>query len=321
MLLTIVTALLPIIVTLLLGFFAGWHKDFSQEQAGVLNHMVMLYALPMLLVAGILSTPLHELTSNLGVLLWIAVGMIGGWVIVFVVAHYLFRSGARVSALRALAIAGPAVPFVGPTVLGTVFPTDAPLAIAVASLLMNIVQVPVTLVLLATGIPAAGSPAGAAPVPRSGWQVAVAALRHSVRQPVVWAPIAAFVLLLIGLDMPTWLKGSFTTLGQATGGVALFAVGAVLYAQRVGISVPIVVNVVAKNLLVPGLVLLAMILFGVSGDERALTTITLAIPTASIPVIFAVQYRVAVKEMASTLFFSTVASVATMAGFIWLTGA
>lgn len=321
MLLTIVTALLPIIVTLLLGFFAGWHKDFTQQQAGVLNHMVMLYALPMLLVAGILSTPIREITANLGVLLWIAIGMIGGWAVVFVVARYLLHADARLSALRALAIAGPAVPFVGPTVLGTVFPTDAPLAIAIASLLMNIVQVPVTLVLLASGLTPAPGPSGTAPPERSGWQVAAAALRHSLRQPVVWAPIAAFVLLLFGLDMPSWLKGSFTTLGQATGGVALFAVGAVLYAQRVGFSVPILVNVIAKNLLVPGLVLVAMLLCGVSGDERALTAITLAIPTASIPVIFAVQYRVAEKEMASTLFFSTVASVATMGAFLWLTGA
>lgn len=319
MLLTIVTALLPIIVTLLLGFFAGWHKDFSQDQAGVLNHMVMLYALPMLLVAGILSTPISEIVSNLGVLAWICVGMVGGWALVFVLSRYALRADAPLSALRALAIAGPAVPFVGPTVLGEIFPSDSPLAIAVASLLMNIIQVPVTLVVLAAGRPATAGRDGGPSGRRPSWQVALDALKHAITQPVVWAPISAFVLLLLGLDMPTWLKSSFTTLGQATGGVALFAVGAVLFAQRVVISRAVVVNVIAKNLLVPGLVLLAMVLLGASASTRALTAITLAIPTASIPVIFAVQYRVAEKEMSSTLFFSTITSVLTMAGFIWLT--
>jgi malonate transporter len=44
----------------------------------------------------------------------------------------------------------------------------------------------------------------------------------------------------------------------------------------------------------------------------------LAIPTASIPVILAVQYQVAEQEMA-ILFFSTIFSIVTMGGFIWLT--
>jgi malonate transporter len=45
----IMGALLPIVVILLLGFFSGWHKDFTGDQATILNRMVMLYALPLLL--------------------------------------------------------------------------------------------------------------------------------------------------------------------------------------------------------------------------------------------------------------------------------
>jgi hypothetical protein len=32
---TIIGALLPIVVVLLLGFFGGWHKDFNRDQATV----------------------------------------------------------------------------------------------------------------------------------------------------------------------------------------------------------------------------------------------------------------------------------------------
>lgn len=39
---TIVAALLPIVITLMLGFAAGWHHDFDAKQASVLNRMVML---------------------------------------------------------------------------------------------------------------------------------------------------------------------------------------------------------------------------------------------------------------------------------------
>jgi malonate transporter and related proteins len=49
---TIIGALLPVVVTLLLGFVAGWRHDFDGKQATTLNRMVMLYALPLALFAG-----------------------------------------------------------------------------------------------------------------------------------------------------------------------------------------------------------------------------------------------------------------------------
>ena len=58
---------------------------------------------------------------------------------------------------------------------------------------------------------------------------------------------------------------------------------------------------------------------GWPADVSREAVLTLAIPTSSIPVILAVQYQTAEQEMASTLFFSTVFSVLTMGGFIWLT--
>ncbi|WAW08277.1 AEC family transporter [Oxalobacter formigenes] len=148
MLETIVTALLPIVVTLLLGYFAGLRHDFSQDQASVLNRMVMLYALPLLLFTGILSTPLSEISKSMDVFLWISVGMVGGFILVFLISRFIFKSDSKVAALRAIAIAGPAVPFVGTPVLGVLFPIDADLTIAAGSILMNLIQVPLALVFL-----------------------------------------------------------------------------------------------------------------------------------------------------------------------------
>ncbi|WP_260432076.1 AEC family transporter [Zymomonas mobilis] len=57
MLEVIIAALLPIIITLMIGFFAGWRGDFTANQAAILNKMVLRYALPMTLFSGILSIP------------------------------------------------------------------------------------------------------------------------------------------------------------------------------------------------------------------------------------------------------------------------
>ena len=313
MLETIVTALLPIVVTLLLGYFAGLRHDFSQDQASVLNRMVMLYALPLLLFTGILSTPLSEISKSMDVFLWISVGMVGGFILVFLISRFIFKSDSKVAALRAIAIAGPAVPFVGTPVLGVLFPIDADLAIAAGSILMNLIQVPLALAFLVGN-------GGTAGEKKSPLQIAFGSIKNAVLQPVVWAPILAFVLLLIGLDMPKFLKGSFMLLGQATGGVALFAVGAVLFAQKVSVSREVIINVLSKNIVLPAIILCAMFLLGLPAADNGLVSVTLAIPTASIAVIFAVEYKTAEQEMASTLFWSTILSVITMGGFIWITG-
>lgn len=308
----IIAALLPIVVTLLLGCFAGRHHDFNQDQASILNRMVMLYALPLLLFSGILTTPLAEVTKSTSIFVWITIGMAGSFFLVFLISKFVFRSDSKLAALRALAVGGPAVPFVGVPVLGVLFPAGADLAVAAGSLVMNLIQVPLALVFLA-GDTSSNGPS------RSPLSIIGSGILNAFRQPVVWAPVSAFVLLLVGFDMPHNLKGSFTLLGQATGGVALFAVGAVLYSQKISISLPVIVNVLAKNILIPGAVLLAMIALALPEVERGLVAVTIAIPTASIAVIFAVEYKTGEKEMASTLFWSTILSVFTMGGFIWAT--
>src|SRR5271155_2080893 len=54
---TVLTALAPVVVTLLLGFAAACHQDFGVKDAAVLNRMVLLYAVPVTLFVGTVGTP------------------------------------------------------------------------------------------------------------------------------------------------------------------------------------------------------------------------------------------------------------------------
>jgi predicted permease len=141
-----------------------------------------------------------------------------------------------------------------------------------------------------------------------------------VVEPIVWAPLAALALVVCGVRLPAALHSSLMLLGQATGGVALFTSGITLWAQRVSLSGQVWLNVASKNLALPAAVWGLMLAAGTSAHVVPLATVTLALPTAAIPTILAIQYGVAAREMASTLFVSTVGSVATLAGFILLTG-
>ena len=51
-------------VTILLGILAGWDEDFTGEQASVLTRMVLRYALPLNLFAGITGMSSVEVLSQ-----------------------------------------------------------------------------------------------------------------------------------------------------------------------------------------------------------------------------------------------------------------
>lgn len=314
---TIIGALLPIVVTLILGFVAGWHHDFDGKQATILNRMVMLYALPLSLFAGMVGTDRGQILSEGPLALAILVGMAGGYGVVYVICHYVFKRDVMTSALQALAIAGPAVPFVGVSVLGHLFGDRSAIPIAVASLVMNVIQVPVTLMLMSYGLTLTQH--GTAVGGQKKEDGLAGHIMHALKEPVVWAPLLALVMIIFGIKFPKEIGDSMNLLGRATGGVALFASGIVLFSRKVSISLPVIMSVGARNIVLPGLIWLGLIVLGASSGMTREAVLTLAIPTASVVVILAVQYQTAEQEMASTLFFSTILSVITMGGFIWLT--
>lgn len=76
----------------------------------------------------------------------------------------------------------------------------------------------------------------------------------------------------------------------------------------------------SRNLVIPALAWGLIAALGLPPEVEREAVLTLAIPTAVICVILAVEYRAAEQEIASTLFLSTFLSLPTMGAFIWLLG-
>jgi malonate transporter and related proteins len=364
----VVGALLPLIVTLAFGFFAAWRHDFTPEQALVLNRMVLLYALPLLLFAGTVTIKRSTLTGDLGLSAAVVAGLLVTYLVTFLIVRFALHRPLGVSALTALAVGGPAIPFAGVVVLGYLYaPSVSAVPVAVGALAFNVVEVPVTLVLLSV---AAGSAAASARAPRAATPVTrkparrpALALRpafaaggaaetatkmqaqaapassagpstagpavaqqslgqhvlSAVKQPVVWAPVLALVLVIAGVQLPHALVNATKLLGSSTTGVALFASGIVLFAQRITVSRFVVGAVAARNVVVPAVLWLILAAIGISHTDLRLAVLANALPAPVAAVIFAVQYRQGQREMASIVLFSSVGSLLTLAAFIALT--
>ena len=324
---TIAGALLPIVITLLLGFVGAWQGDFKREDASILNRLVLTYALPLMLFAGTLSTSRANLSQGVPLLIVSCVALVGMYGVVFVLSRVLFSVSTGTSALAALTASAPAVPFMGPAILGHFFGQTSAIPIAIASLVINLTVVPATILFLSLD-PVSGSlngehraaQGGEYLLPRRTVLSAVAGkLGETVRKPLVWAPVVAFAVVLSGVVVPPLLLDALSLLGHATGGVSLFAAGVVLASNRVITSWQVTLLVSLKNVVQPALVLGGLRWLGYGNPILSEAVLTMAIPAMPIVAMLALQYRVAEAMAASSLFFSVIGSVITLTVFILLT--
>jgi len=328
MLATVLGAVLPMVVTVLLGFVAAWHHDFGSKDAPILNRMVLVYAVPLALFAGTVTTSRAQLSQDIPLVIALCVSIIGLYGAVLLLCRWTLRLPMNISALAALTAAAPAVPFVGPAILGDLFGSASAIPISIASLVINLTVVPATLLLLSLNAAEGDSPGtglgaqqGKAVASRPGSQLSIltAKLGETIKEPIVWAPILGFVVVLAGLHIPQIVVHSLSMLGQASGGVALFASGIVLAGAPIKVNGRVLSAVFLKIILQPALVLLAMRWLGYRNPIVNEAVLTTAIPCMPILIMFAVKYHVAESEAASAVLLSVIGSVITMGIFLLLT--
>ncbi|MGO9994908.1 MAG: AEC family transporter [Steroidobacteraceae bacterium] len=304
--------LLPIFVTMGLGYGSARHGRFGAEQVPILNKVVMLYAIPMSISVDVLRLSRDTLLDNVGSLLVLTGGLAAVNFIAFALIRYAVRRDLATSALQAMAISFPAVPFIGPSLLTFLFKKESAILIASVALVGNIVIVPFTTVCLSMAAEEKMASAG----PHASFGTTLRnALVVGVSQPIVWAPVLAMIIVLLGFHVGETFDNSLALLGQAGGGVGLFITGIVLQSQSVSLSPHIVASVVGKNVLTPLAVLGISYLAG-QGANAGELAVTASIMAAPIIATLAIEYGVAVQEMSSTFLLSALASILTTGAFI-----
>ena len=311
---TIINALLPVFVTLLIGYFAAWHHDIEGKSVEVLNKMVISYTLPLGLFAGVLAAPRELLAANLPLGAILLVGMLIPFVATLLVARRLAGRSLAESTLQAMAVSLPAIPFVGLPVLSTLFgPPSATITVAIGSIVTILVIVPLSITLLNVAAhqsaAVAVAKANAPTTSMSGSRL----ILSSLEQPMVWAPLLGVLLVILGVKFPASLIRSMELLGSTTSGISLFASGVILRAYRPSFSPAIAVSIVGRLVIVPGLVLLALPPLGIPARLLGDAVVSMGLPCAVMLVILSVRYRIAERESASVLLYSYVVSALTLA--------
>src|ERR1700686_2971713 len=95
---TLCLALVPPFFVILLGWLAARLGYLKKEQASVLGTVVMKFALPLALLAGVLKLPFSEL-PRMPYILCLVAGFMGIYLIAFLLGRFLFRNDLASSAI------------------------------------------------------------------------------------------------------------------------------------------------------------------------------------------------------------------------------
>jgi hypothetical protein len=189
----------PLAFVIALGWLAGKSRILDASQNGFLAGLVVQFLLPSALFVGAARTSPAEI-ENWGILLGLALGFVVIYLLVLFLAVAIYLYDFSDGALRALNCSLPNMAVMGIPILGDVVGPSNPLSVQIGNLVSSLVLVPVTLTFLEGGKQR-----------QRGGRVFWQSLFGSVRQPLVWAPVAGLVMAFVGVRLPEAANRVFKT--------------------------------------------------------------------------------------------------------------
>jgi predicted permease len=301
----ILSALVPVAVVILLGYFAGRSKIINSDGAKVLSTVVVNFALPCALFVAIFGFSPSQF-ENIPYVLTLLVGITLPFFLAFFLALLIWKKPAGEAALFGNNSGFPDMAYFGLPVVLTVVGQQGMLPIIVGNIITSIIIIPVVMAMLHKG-QASGSSSSVSSI-----------LLSTIKQPVVWAPLLGLCLVLLGVKLPSLAIDSLKLLGNIAGGLALFTLGILLSFLTPRIDKPVVVVVFMKNLVMPALVLALALVFKLDGNLAKGAIIIAACPAATMGGMLSSQFGVAQDKIPAQILASNVAAIVTMAMWIFI---
>jgi malonate transporter len=148
------------------------------------------------------------------------------------------------------------------------------------------------------------------------WKNVLPPLWHSIKTPIVWAPVLGLVFSLADVNLPSFASRSLVAIGSAADGTALVLTGLVVSAQMVEIRGSTVVAVLLKNVIQPALALAIARSMRLPVEQMRYVTLIGAVPCGFFGVVFGKRFGSNPPLASSALIASYVAGIPTLA--VWI---
>jgi len=304
-----ISDLLPIIVVMILGYASGKHHTFSEDQARAFNQLVLNYALPAALFVSIVRANREMIFADDKLTLVSLVVIVGCFMFSWFGSYKFFKRTKAEAAVCALIAGSPTIGFLGFAVLDPIYgdSVSTGLVVAIISIIVNAITIPIGLYLMN---PSAGKDGKSSSN--------LSALVSAMKEPVVWAPVLATALVLLGIRVPAELDPSFKLIAQANSGVAVFAAGLTLAAHKFEFSKEIVYNTFLKLILMPLALLLVGLAFNMDSIQLQMMVLAGALPPAFSGIIIASRFNVYTRTGTASLAVSILGFIITAPFWIYV---
>jgi malonate transporter len=299
---------LPVFAIIVTGWLAGWLGYLSRSLADGLVHFAYNVAMPALLIVTIAQEPARNLLE------WrflLAFG--GGSMLCFALVFLGVRAGwgreRASSTIYGMTAAMTNTGFVALPILHSIYGQPAVLPAAVATVFVAAVMFPVTVVLLESDRRDARGPSTGT----------VVLIKQIVLNPMVLSTLIGLAWAIAGLPIPPPVAAYLNILAAALTPCALFAIGLGLSVEGVRANFAASVALAAIKL-----VIMPLIVYGLSVALRLNPLYTIAavvcaaVPTAKTVYILASAYKVEEPLVAATVSITTMLSVATLLGWLYV---
>jgi malonate transporter and related proteins len=309
----LISALLPVFFVLALGYFAGKRNAFDADQAAGLSKLALTFALPASLFVGMTDIPKQLLLQQAPLVLALILSHAGLFLVTWIVLNRFNSLHGTPSIIYALALSTSATPVFGLAVLQPILGPTSAGAVGLVALAINLTVPPAVILLEMDAAAKAGGTSGPSkPSP------VVVGLKSGLKSPLLWAPILGVAVVLAGVHLPRVVAACFELIGSTTSGVAVFAVGLVLAAHAIRLSLDVWLGSVGRVTVQSAILFALLHLLHVKSPFARETLVCCSFPLATVVVLFAAKYKAVQAEASSMLLVSTLALAITVPAILWL---
>lgn len=303
--------IIPIFAVMALGYAGAKAQSFTPNQTQALNKVVLNFALPAALFVSITKATREMLFEDLTLTMISFIGLVVLFFVCYWVCRKVFKHSIAQAAVCGLTAGSPTIGFLGFAVLDPIYGTTTAtgLVVAIVAIVANAIIIPIGMYLINLG----GASCGADQHSSGG----LSAIINSIKQPVVWCPTLAVILVLLGIKIPEEVYPSFELIAHANSGVAVFAAGLALATVKFSVNLEILWNSLFRVFITPLCIAIAAILFGITGEKLSMLTLACALPPAFSGIIIGSRYNTYVQDGASTLAVSTLIFAGAAPFWIW----
>ena len=299
---------LPFFALILIGYVAARLQWVPTSAVPAFNGFLLYFAVPAMLFRFASNTPFDQLVDIRFFFAWGLCGIAVVLAVTLVARRFTdLRNAAFLGLASAVANAG----FMGVPLLVSLLGEGAaaPVILAIVADLVIVSTCGLALVELGGG---AGQ-GRAEPVKDAALRIAL--------NPFLLSMLAGALFSRMQWDLPLPVAGIVKLLADAAGPCALFAIGVSLVRPDAPLRSPILaVPLVAKLVLHPAIVWLAMGAFGIDAFSALVAVLVAALPTAGWVFIFAVRYEADAGRVSAAILLTTALAFVTFSAIAMMLG-